>query len=127
MLKIIKVMAFVTTVAALSACSKNEVPKQEKSEAAMEQMSKSKDVSASASASASAVGVITAIDTKENLITINHEAISAIHWPAMTMAFKVADPGLLNDLNVGQQIKFDLKSENGNFIVTTIKTVQKTS
>ncbi|EHU2953337.1 TPA: copper-binding protein [Acinetobacter baumannii] len=117
MLKIIKVMAFVTTVAALSACSKNEAPKQEKSEAPMEQMSKD----TAKAVSAQAIGVITAIDTKENLLTLNHEAIPAIKWPAMTMGFKVADPGLLNGLTVGQHVEFELKAEGENYIIVAVK------
>jgi len=117
MLKIIKVMAFVTTVAALSACSKNEAPKQEKSEAPMEQMSKD----TAKAASAQAIGVITAIDTKENLLTLNHEAIPAIKWPAMTMGFKVADPALLSGLTVGDKVDFELKADGENYIVIAVK------
>jgi len=81
MLKSMKVIAFIATVAALSACSKNEASEQKKAEAPMEQMSKE----SSSVTTAQAVGVITAIDTKENILTLDHEAIPAIKWPAMTM------------------------------------------
>ncbi|RIW96855.1 copper-binding protein, partial [Acinetobacter baumannii] len=66
-------------------------------------------------------GVITAIDTKENLLTFNHEAIPAIKWPAMTMGFKVADPALLNGLTVGQHVEFELKAEGETYTVVAVK------
>lgn len=117
MLKSMKVIAFIATVAALSACSKNEASEQKKAEAPMEQMSKE----SSSVTTAQAVGVITAIDTKENILTLDHEAIPAIKWPAMTMGFKVADPKLLNGLVVGQTVDFELKSEGETYTVVGVK------
>ena len=66
-------------------------------------------------------GVITAIDTKENILTLDHEAIPALKWPAMKMGFKVADPSLLNGLTVGDKVDFELKAEGENYIVITVK------
>lgn len=120
MLKFMKVMTFVAIVVVLTACSKNEASKQATSEAPMEQMSKD----TTTAVSAQAVGVITAIDTKENLLTINHEAIPAIKWPAMTMGFKVADTALLNGLVIGQKINFELKAEGETYTVVAVK-IQK--
>src|SRR3546814_5733898 len=36
------------------------------------------------------VGVVKAIDTAKGAITLQHEAIAAIGWPAMTIPIKVA-------------------------------------
>ncbi len=72
-------------------------------------------------ATAQAVGVITAIDTKENILTLDHEAIPAIKWPAMTMGFKVADPALLNGLTVGEKVDFELKIEGESQIIIAVK------
>ncbi|ENV36814.1 copper-binding protein [Acinetobacter venetianus] len=115
MLKFIKIIALVTTIAALSACSKNEAAEQKTSAVPMEHMSHEK------AEMVQAVGVITAIDTKGSILTISHEAIAAINWPAMTMGFKVADPKLLNGLAVGQKVDFELKAEGGNQVITNIK------
>ncbi|KSB90463.1 hypothetical protein AS593_13365 [Caulobacter vibrioides] len=60
------------------------------------------------------VGVVRAIDAKAGKVTLAHEAIPALKWPPMTMAFKVADPALLKDLGVGTKIRFKL---NGQTIV----------
>ena len=117
MLKFMKIIAVVITVVALSACSKNEAPEQKKTEAPMKQMSKDP----SKAKTAQGVGRITAIDTKENILTLDHEAIPAIKWPAMTMGFKVADPKLLNGLVVGQTVDFELKSEGETYTVVGVK------
>ncbi|CAI3124442.1 Cation efflux system protein CusF [Acinetobacter oleivorans] len=117
MLKFMKIIAIITTVAALSACSKNEASEQKKTEVPMEQMSKEP----SKATTAQGVGVITAIDTKENILTLNHEAIPAIKWPAMTMGFKVADPALLSGLTVGDKVDFELKADGENYIIVVVK------
>jgi Cu(I)/Ag(I) efflux system protein CusF len=41
-------------------------------------------------ADAQGVGVVKAIDATRGTITLKHEAIQAIGWPAMTMTFKLA-------------------------------------
>jgi Cu(I)/Ag(I) efflux system protein CusF len=107
-----------TTIATLSACSKNEAS--EKGGSTYEQMSKS-----STAMTAQAVGVITAINTKENILTLNHEAIAAIKWPAMTMGFKVADPKLLNGLAVGQKVDFELKADGEIYTIVSVKPENK--
>ena len=121
MLKFMKIIAVVITVVALSACSKNEASEQKKAEAPMEQMSKE----SSSVTTAQAVGVITAIDTKENILTLDHEAIPAIKWPAMTMGFKVADPALLNGLAVGEKVDFELKADGEIYTIVSVKPENK--
>lgn len=39
-------------------------------------------------------------------ITISHEPVSALRWPAMTMRFRVLDSALLRGLKRGQRIRF---------------------
>lgn len=64
-----------------------------------------------ASAPVEAVGVVRAIDAKAAKITLAHEAIPALKWPPMTMAFKVADPTLLKGLSVGTKVRFKLQGQ----------------
>lgn len=58
-----------------------------------------------------AVGVVRAIDAKAAKVTLAHEAIPALKWPPMTMAFKVADPSLLRGLSVGTKVRFKLQGQ----------------
>lgn len=66
---------------------------------------------AEASAPVEAVGVVRAIDAKAAKVTLAHEAIPALKWPPMTMAFKVADPTLLKGLSVGTKVRFKLQDQ----------------
>ncbi|MBO9708873.1 MAG: copper-binding protein [Caulobacter sp.] len=64
-----------------------------------------------AATSVEAVGVVRALDAKAGKLTLAHEAIPALKWPPMTMAFKVADPELLNGLTVGKKVRFKLQGQ----------------
>jgi len=66
-----------------------------------------------------------AIDTKENILTLDHEAIPAINWPAMKMGFKVADPSLLNGLTVGDKVDFELKADGEIYTIVSVKPENK--
>ncbi|NTV95837.1 MAG: efflux RND transporter periplasmic adaptor subunit, partial [Thiobacillus sp.] len=50
---------------------------------------------------------IVAADPKTGALTMEHDPIPALKWPAMTMDFKVAAPALLNGLKKGQAVEFD--------------------
>lgn len=69
------------------------------------------DHAMSAPAPVEATGVIRAIDAKASSVTLAHEAIPALKWPAMTMAFKVADPALLTGVAVGTKVRFQLQGK----------------
>jgi Cu(I)/Ag(I) efflux system protein CusF len=78
---------------------------------------------ASQPADAQGVGVIKAIDAAKGTITLQHEAIPAIGWPAMTMAFKVASPALLTAGKVGDRVRFGVKPAGMASTVTSIAPV----
>ena len=65
---------------------------------------------ATAIADVQATGVVKAMDVKAGTVTIAHQAISALGWPAMTMAFRVASPALLDKAAVGRKVQFTLVS-----------------
>jgi Cu(I)/Ag(I) efflux system protein CusF len=44
-------------------------------------------------------------------VTIAHDPIKALNWPAMTMPFKVADKALLAKVKVGAKVRFDLSGQ----------------
>ena len=69
---------------------------------------------APAAASVEGVGVVKKVDAKAGTVTIDHDPIKALNWPAMTMPFKVADKALLSQMKVGAKIRFQL---NGQVIV----------
>ena len=56
------------------------------------------------------MGKITAIDVTASTVTIDHQAIPAVGWDAMSMGFTATDPMMLKDLKVGDPVTFELKS-----------------
>ena len=100
-------------VIALSACgqqppAKTETPVDASSTAAaapgeMDAMS----TPAVGEKSATGRGVISAIDAQGGKITIEHEPIASLEWPAMTMGF-AASPALIEGAKVGDSVEFDL-------------------
>ncbi len=75
-------------------------------------------------ADAQGTGVVKAIDIAKDTITLQHEAITSIGWPAMTMAFKVASPDLLKTVKVGDKVMFTLRPAGMDSTVTSIKPIK---
>lgn len=68
---------------------------------------------------ANGTGMVTAIDKVEGSITIDHGPIPEANWPAMTMAFK-AKPELLHGVEVGNDVTFEVRVQEGSNEVTAI-------
>ena len=49
-------------------------------------------------------GRVVAVDVANQQVTLEHDAVTELNWPAMTMPFKVADANLLQGLQPGQTI-----------------------
>jgi membrane fusion protein, copper/silver efflux system len=74
-------------------------------------MQLSKDKSMSAEKMPKGRGKVVNVDVKSNHVTLDHEPIAELGWPAMTMGFKVKDSQQLSKLKVGDDVDFDLKAE----------------
>lgn len=65
-------------------------------------------------------GTVVAMDAAAGTVTLDHEAINAISWPAMQMQFRATDPSILEGVNAGDHVAFELKSATETGIVTSI-------
>lgn len=54
----------------------------------------------------SATGEVKLIDLKENKITIAHEPVAALNWPAMTMRFTLTSDTQIQGINAGDKVDF---------------------
>lgn len=96
----------------IAACSKQEAqpaPESMPAESAM------------ATSPVQGIGTVMAVDAAAGTVTLEHEAINAIPWPAMTMKFKAEDPSILKGIAAGDHVAFELKNATDNGIVTMIK------
>lgn len=69
---------------------------------------------------AQSTGIVIAVDKAAGKITLNHQAIPAAGWPAMTMAF-AAKPALLNEVRVGDHVAFDVTIGGSGGEVTAVR------
>ena len=70
-------------------------------------------------------GIVKAVDLKRHTVTIQHDAVETLKWPAMVMDFPVADPSLLARLRPGDKISFLLKREGPGYVITKVTPTPK--
>ena len=56
-------------------------------------------------------GIVQSIDGERGLVTRNHEPIPSLGWPAMTMTFRVRQPGMLRGLKRGLRVDFAVNAQ----------------
>lgn len=110
----LKLVATAFTLAA-AACSP---PANETATSDMQMMNAAEGSDASVVAGA---GLVTAIDTSDGTVSLDHEPIAAIDWPAMSMQFTVEDPSLLQGIAVGDRVSFELKGRTETSVITALR------
>jgi len=73
-----------------------------------------------ASQSGTTRGVVVGVDRAAGEITLDHEAVPGL-MEAMKMPFPVSDPQILEGVEPGQQVEFDVEYRGGMFTVTAIR------
>lgn len=66
-------------------------------------------------------GVVKAVDKAQGTVTLAHDPIKSINWPAMTMAFKVKDKTLLDSAKTGARVDFTLEKAGNDYVITSVK------
>lgn len=70
-----------------------------------------------------AEGTVRKIDRAAGRITIAHGPIAALEMPPMTMMFRAADPAMLDQVKVGDRIRFAAAEQDGTLVVTKLEAV----
>ncbi len=67
-------------------------------------------------------GKVVSIDVQAGRVTLAHDPIPALNWPAMTMGFKLRDAKTLGALKAGEPVSFELnpRPEEGEYVVEHI-------
>jgi len=74
-----------------------------------------------AAATHKATGIVKSVDAKNSTVTLAHEPVASMKWPAMTMAFKADDPKLVQGLARGQKVNFEFTQRGKDYVLTAIK------
>jgi Cu/Ag efflux protein CusF len=73
-------------------------------------------------------GVVKQIDNAAGTVVLDHEPIPALNWESMVMEFKVEDPGILDGIEPGDAVRFDLKvtgmGPNPSMVITDMEEVE---
>jgi Cu(I)/Ag(I) efflux system periplasmic protein CusF len=80
--------------------------------------------SAAAPAGALAEGEVRRVDKETKRMTIRHGVIPGLDMPPMTMVFHVQDTAMLDQVKVGQKIRFSADKKGSAYTVTYLEAVQ---
>ena len=66
-------------------------------------------------------GSLVAIDAKAGTLTVRHDPVASLKWPAMTMEFVPANPALVAGLAPGSTFDFEfVERKPGEWVITSI-------
>jgi Cu(I)/Ag(I) efflux system membrane fusion protein len=70
-------------------------------------------------------GVLEAINP-DGTLSITHDPIPALKWPAMTMDFALANPSLATNIKLGSKISFEIvERSEGEWVITKLSATQQ--
>jgi Cu(I)/Ag(I) efflux system protein CusF len=68
-----------------------------------------------------AVGTVKSVDAAKGTVTLDHEPVASMNWPAMTMTFKAKDKKMLEGIKPGQKVEIDFEKHGKDYVVTKVK------
>lgn len=67
------------------------------------------------------VGVVKSTDAKKGTVTIAHEPVQSMNWPAMTMTFAANEKKAAGSLKPGQKVEFEFVRQGKDYVITSVK------
>jgi Cu(I)/Ag(I) efflux system protein CusF len=68
-----------------------------------------------------AIAVVQKIDRANGKVTLAHEPVQSLNWPAMTMDFSVKRKNLFDKLPVGHKVDVEFQQDGNDYVVTSVK------
>ncbi|MGH8702626.1 MAG: copper-binding protein [Burkholderiales bacterium] len=68
-----------------------------------------------------ATGVVRKVDPKASSVTLAHDPVKSLNWPAMTMGFQVKDKTLRDKLQAGKKVEFEFVQQGKDYVITNVK------
>lgn len=65
--------------------------------------------------------VVKSANADKGTVTLAHEPVKSLNWPAMTMSFTVKDKSLFDKLASGKKVDVEFEKQGSNYIVTAVK------
>lgn len=71
-----------------------------------------------------AEGIVEGVDAASGTVSIHHEPVTSLKWPAMTMEFKPANAALLRQFRSGATVRFEFVERGaGEWVITAVEPV----
>lgn len=118
-----KVIAVIPLILALSASSLANAQSDDMKDMDMEGMHMgNKPQSQESKAAAHQMNaVVKAVDVANGKVTLAHEPVKSLNWPAMIMGFSVRDKSLFDNLSVGKKVQVEFIQQGSDYIVIGVK------
>ena len=68
-----------------------------------------------------ATGMVKNVDPVKGAVTLAHDPVKDLKWPAMTMTFMVKDKKLFDNLAVDKKVAIEFVKQGSDYVVTTVK------
>lgn len=68
-----------------------------------------------------AKGTVKSVDPKAGTVTLDHEPVKSMNWPAMSMTFKVKDKSMLDKLGEGKKVEVEFEQRGKDYVITSAK------
>ena len=66
-----------------------------------------------------ATGMVTKVE--KDKVTIKHEPVQSMNWPAMTMGFIVKDKAILDKMAKDKKVDFEFVQQGKDYVITSAK------
>jgi Cu(I)/Ag(I) efflux system periplasmic protein CusF len=66
-------------------------------------------------------GVVREVDAARGRVTLAHDPIASLRWPAMTMTFVVKDKAILDKLAVDARVEVEFVQLGSDYVVIAVK------
>ncbi len=61
------------------------------------------------------------MDVANRKVTLAHEPVKSLNWPAMMMGFSVREKKLFEDLVVGKKVSVEFVQQGSDYVVINVK------
>jgi Cu(I)/Ag(I) efflux system protein CusF len=68
-----------------------------------------------------AKGTVKSVDAKAGTVTLDHEPVKSMSWPAMSMTFQVKDRSLMPKLAQGKKVEVEFEQRGKEYVITSAK------
>ena len=66
-------------------------------------------------------GTVKSVDAGKGTVSLAHDPIKSMNWPAMNMTFKAKDKAMLEKLKTGAKVEFSFEQSGKDYLITDIK------